>query len=292
MISRLRLALRQWRRIVLGTGLMMLFMGICLRLGIVEDHGLSGMLGLVSIILAALIISASVTVILALFLPGMLSWVEIIGLLLVVSAALTPLWERLKPDHGMGEVFEVGLMIALVLGIDWLIYGDWQNRFRNNKTSLDQRTIRLKSDPMTVWHALRPDPENPSDHYWPGTSFMPVPEGVDADFLMMRPTKSGFKDETLLVSLEDQVPGAALTIKSWPLNPQDAENASIQMDMRLKELPNGGTELKVRETTSRATWGQRFDWWLSNDLADHMASMRARIDSEFDGSIHGSQMVA
>ena len=183
-------------------------------------------------------------------------------------------------------------MIAVFLGINRLIYGDWQNRFRDDRIYWEQRTIRLRSDPMTVWQALRPDPAHPARHYWPGTSFMPVPKGEDADFLMVRPTRSGLKDETLLVSLEDQSPGQALAIITRPLNPNDAETPVVRMDIRLGALSNGGTELKMRETISRVTWGQRFEWWLSNDVADHMASMRARIDGGFDGSIHGSQMVA
>jgi hypothetical protein len=59
----------------------------------------------------------------------------------------------------------------------------------------------------------------------------------------------------------------------------------------LEGTKSGGTVLRVEQTVLRYTFGQWLFWWLSNDLSDHLYSIRARIDGRSDGSIHGSQMI-
>ncbi len=293
MIGRLRLALRQWRRTLLGTLLLVIFMLVCIGLGYERDKidFLHHPLGWLAMFLAGLIIAGSLTIIGAFFVPGLLPLIELWGISLIVGATTFAVLDSLPWLPDLNGLANCAVLIAVYLLVHKLLYGDWQAGVLPTKPVTTKRSIRLASDPKTVWNALRPDPARPNDHYWTGTSFLPAPDGATSDFIMSRPRRGGLKDETLLVTIQDEVPFQSFTLRTEPANANDLETPSVRIVFTLEPGAKGGITLSVEETLCRYTPGQRLAWWLSNDLSDHLHSMRAKIDGRSDGSIHGSQMI-
>ncbi len=293
MIGRLRLALRQWRRTLLGTLLLVIFILVCIGLGYERDKTdfLYHPLGWLAMFLAGLIIAGSLTVIGAFFVPGLLPLIELWGISLIVGATTFAVLDSLPWLPNLNGLANCAVLIAVYLLVHKLLYGDWQAGVLPTKPVTTKRSIRLASDPKTVWNALRPDPARPNDHYWTGTKFLPPPDGSAFDFIMNRPRRGGLKDENLAVTVQNEVPFETFELHSEPVNANDLETPSSRSVFTLEPALKGGTRLHMEETLLRYTPGQRLAWWLANDLSDHLHSIRAKIDGRSDGSIHGSQMI-
>ncbi len=268
-------------------------MVICIWLELVEagNLDLGHPITWISIFLAGLIVSTALVFTFALLVPSLLSLVELWGVTLVFMALLSPLWNGVQSALELpGWMDCVFLMGAFVL-VHYGLYGDWQNRFGAERQRSTRRSVDLKADPQTVWRALRPDPERAGDHYWPGTSFLPKPEGKAADFVMVRPRRAGLKDETTLVTITGDIPGKGFTMTSRAAFESEDETPDITFVVTLEPTASGGTQLHIEERLSRFRLGQALQWWLSNDLADHLSCIQAKIDGRRDGSIHGYQML-
>ena len=293
MMSRFALVGRQWRRALFGTGLLFLFMVITVQTGAldIDTEILTGPIGWISMFLAGLIIASALVFTFALIVPALLTLVELWGITLVITAALSPLWNALQLQFGLPAWLDCVYLIAIFLTVHWGLYGDWQTRFRKGAARVTRRQVNLKAAPEAVWRALRPNPDRAADYYWPGVTYLPVPEGEEADYLMLLPRRAGLKDATSFVSVTDEVRGQSFTFQSQPAVPDEAETPAVVMQFSLEPHKNGGTRLSVSETVSRHTFGQNLNWWLSNDLADHLSCIQARVDGRRDGSIHGHQML-
>ena len=293
MIGRLRLAFRQWRRTLLGTVLLTVFMLVCIGLGYegVDTDVLTEPLRWLALILASLIVAACLTLIGAFVVPGLLPLIELWGISLISGAITFAVLDSIQWLPEMNGLANCAVLIADFLLAHKLLYVDWQAGVLPTKPVTTKRSVRFASNPETVWKALRPDPARPGDHYWTGTTFLPPPDGSSFDFIMNRPRRGGVKDENLAVSVQNEAPFETFEVHSKPANANDLESPSTQLLFTLKTTRTGGTRLHVEETLFRYTPGQRLAWWLANDLSDHLHSMRAKIDGRSDGSIHGSQMI-
>lgn len=293
MTGRFRLALRQWRRTLVGAALLSVFILLCIAFGYegAPPNLLEKPTGWIALALTGLIVSVALTLIGALLIPGLLSLIELWGVTLIAGVLVFSATEAIPSMPELNGLWNCAILMAVFLLVHKALYGDWQASFLRSKPRTTKRTIKLRSDPQTVWNALLPDPNRATDHYWTGTTFLDAPDPTSANFIMCRPRRGGLKDEILEVQIENTSPFESFTMKSWPANANDKETPVVRLTVHLQPTASGGTRLRVEETLLRYAYGQRLMWWLSNDLSDHLHSMRAKIDGRSDGSIHGSQMI-
>lgn len=293
MTGRFRLALRQWRRTLLGAVLLAIFVLLCIGLGYegVPPGLLQKPTGWIAVALTGLIVSLGLTLIGALLIPGLLSLIELWGVSLILGAIVFSGLNVISWLPELNALWNCAILMAIFLLVHKALYGDWQVNFLLSTPITKRRSTKLRADRETVWNALLPDPTRPEDHYWTGTTFLDAPDPSVADFIMCRPRRGGLKDETIAVRLENIVPLETFTLNSQPANTNDRETPVVRLVVDLAPTAKGGTKLSIEETIFRYSYGQRLLWWLSNDLSDHLHSIRAKIDGRSDGSIHGSQMI-
>ena len=276
--------LRQWRRVLVGAILLEVFLilGVLVGLGVpLEGGGPFGTL-VAATIIVVLAIPAAMALILAVLRPGALSLIEWLGLSLVLGALTAPLLVLVELP-ALVICLHVGLVM---LASHWLLGGAWQARFAGPGRPRTAR-FRVPLPPEEVRQGLRPDPNRPEGHYWPGTRFLPPPPGSDADFVMVRPRRGGLRDETWLTTVEDHADGYGFSLMLRPVS--DGVDPHATLDFAIAPRPRG-TEVRVRQTVLRARPGQHLFWWLGSDLRDHCASMHARLTGRRDLSMHGRQM--
>ena len=280
----LGLFLRQWRRLLVGAFLLEAFLLAGILAGVWEPIDDGGRPLILAAAVLIVVVGASALVLLGLsaLLPSEVGFVERVGPGLVLTAATEPLddWLQLPPTAAFLRV--VGLMIAA----NWLINGRWQSRFaRRGRPTV--AGFHVPIPPEDVRRRLRPDPKQAGCHYWPGTRFLPPPPGSEADFVMVRPRRSGLPDAMLLTGVIDHETGRGFTVTEWPVVEDGTPH--VRQEFGLDPVP-GGTAVTVRQTVLRARPGQHLFWWLGQDLKDHCASMRARLLGRWDLSLHGRQM--
>ncbi len=293
MMSRFALALRQWRRFVFGAGVIAVYVGISMysEYASYESSLYPLPIFAMTAILTGLIVASTVILVMSIFAPSLLLLIEIWGTGFLLWTALNPLWIAFQSAMSIPDWVELPVMVTVVWLVHHGFYGAWQDRYRRRPPYKVVRRVTLSADTTMVWKRLRPDPDRPNDYFWRGSEFMSVPEGKSGDFAMILPHRAGFQDKAVLITISDETPGICFTVKTEPILAMDTDSPMSTDEYYLEPGPMGASKLTVTQTISQYTFGQRLRWWLSDDLADYLASIKAIINEQSDGSIHGRQMI-
>lgn len=281
---------RQFRRFLLGSFLLTLFMGALLGQGVLDwPTNLAGpLLALAWVITLILVIGIPVAI-LAVLMPALLPLVELwLITLLVLALVETPLLVLLDEQSLPGWLSCVVLFIGFI-GVERVLYGPWLSRVWRRDMAPRTSRVTVRTGAEKAWCALFPDPAHADAFYWPEASFLPAPEGSGADFILSMPRRTGYKNTLAEVIVEASEPGRYFRYRTRPL-PGSGDPAQI---VEVRIAPEGGERSRITysEQFLDVTFGQRLFFYLNHGFRDTLASLRARLDGRKDRSIQGQQML-
>ena len=283
---------RAWPRLVAGTILLALFLGLGWATGItgdvIDEEALSRPGGGVFFAIALAVVSfgivAIAVVLFAVLAPGLLNMIELLPIALILSIPVT----LLRQPIGLPGWIDWAAMLALYVAAHKVLYGPWLASLGRKDTRTRRLAFEVAEPVETVWARLVPLPENAGTYYWPQADFLAPPEGSEADFVLHAPRRDGLPPSIDAYHVERLDPGCAITFASAPL--PGPYGIKERQSLRLTPA-DPGTRVELAVTFLDVPIAHRIRLWLGNDARDFAASLKNRARGRRDNTIHGRQVL-